>query len=43
MADTLKLFGQGTKVCVEIAVMATHQTGFFDLKIREIICKPRDF
>lgn len=72
MADTLKLFGQGTKVCVEIAVMAAdggalsgsdiisvggtsrgadtalvikpaHQTGFFDLKIREIICKPRDF
>lgn len=72
MADTLKLFGQGTKVCVEIAVMAAdggalsgadivaiggsargadtalvikpaHQTGFFDIKVREIICKPRDF
>jgi hypothetical protein len=72
MADTLKLFGQGTKVAVEIAVMAAdagtlsggdivaiggsgrgadtaliikpaHQNNFFDLKIREIICKPREF
>jgi hypothetical protein len=72
MADTLKLFGQGTKVAVEIAVMAAdagalsggdiisiggsgrgadtalvlkpaHQNNFFELRIREIICKPRDF
>jgi hypothetical protein len=72
IADTLKLFGQGTKVAVEVAVMAadagalsgrdiiaiggtgrgadtalvlkpTHQNNFFDLRIREIICKPRDF
>ncbi len=72
MADTLRLFGQGTKVAVEIAVMAAdagalsgedvvavggtgrgadtalvikpaHQNNFFDLRIREIICKPRDF
>ncbi len=73
MAYTLRVFGQGTKVAVEIALMAsdaglvstdedvvslggtgngvdtallirpvpTHK--FFDLKIREIICKPRDF
>jgi hypothetical protein len=72
MADTLKLFGQGTKVAVEVAVMAAdagalsgadivaiggsgrgadtalvlkpaHQNNFFDLRIREIICKPREF
>ena len=72
MADTLRLFGQGTKVAVEIAVMAAdagalsgediisiggtgrgadtalvlkpaHQNNFFDLRIREIICKPRTF
>jgi uncharacterized protein len=72
IADTLKRFGQGTKVAVEIAIMAadagvlsgndiigiggsstgadtalilspTNQTHFFDLKIREIVCKPRNF
>jgi hypothetical protein len=72
MADTLRLFGQGTKVAVEVAVMAAdagtlsgqdivsiggsgkgadtalvvtpaHQNNFFELKVREIICKPRDF
>jgi len=72
MADTLKLFGQGTKVAVEVAVMAAdagalsgqdivaiggsgrgadtavvlkpaHQNNFFELRVREIICKPRDF
>ena len=69
IADTLKLFGQGTKVAVEISVMAAdsgvlsgndiisiggsakgsdtalilkpaHQSSFFDLKIREVVCKP---
>ena len=72
MADTLKLFGQGAKVAVEVAVMAAdagalsgrdiiavggssrgadtalvlkpaHAARVFDLKIREIVCKPRDF
>jgi hypothetical protein len=72
IADTLRLFGQGTKVAVEVAVMAAdagalsgndiiaiggsgsgadaalvlkpaHQNNFFDLRIREIICKPRQF
>jgi hypothetical protein len=72
MADTLRLFGQGMKVVVEIAVMASdagslsgsdivsiggtgdgadtavilkpaHQHTFFDMRIREIICKPRKF
>jgi hypothetical protein len=72
IADTLKLFGQGTKVAVEIAVMAAdagalsgadiisiggsgrgadtavvlkpvHQSNFFDMQIRETICKPRNF
>jgi len=69
MADTLRLFGQGTKVAVEVSVMAAdaagndviaiggsghgadtalvlkpaHQNNFFDLRIREIICKPRSF
>ena len=69
-AITLKMFGQGTKVCVEIALMAAdageltgepvlciggsgtgadtaivltpvHQKNFLDMKIHEIICKPR--
>ena len=73
MAWTLRTFGQGTKVAVEIALMAADAglvrndedvismggTGkgvdtalvirpansyhFFDLKVREVICKPRDF
>jgi uncharacterized protein len=72
IADTLKLFGQGTKVAVEIAVMAAdagafsgrdvvaiggsskgvdtaliltpvHQSNFFDMKIREVVCKPGNF
>ncbi len=72
MAETLRLFGQGTKVGVEIAIMAAdggalsgkdvitiggtgrgadtalvvkpaHQSNVFDLRIREIICKPRNF
>ncbi len=72
IADTLRLFGQGTKVAVEIAIMAAdsgaltgkdiisiggtaqgadtaliikpaHQSTFFNIRIREIICKPRNF
>lgn len=73
MAQTLRMFGQGVKVCVEIAGMAldsglipygkeiisiggtgegadsaivitpAHSNNFFDTKIKEIICKPREF
>ena len=73
MAFTLRTFGQGTKVAVEIALMAADAglvrtdedvismggTGkgvdtalvirpsnsfrFFELKVREVICKPREF
>jgi len=72
VADTLRLFGQGTKVAVEVSIMAAdagalsgndiiaiggsgrgadtalivkpaNQSRLFDLKIREIICKPRNF
>jgi len=72
VADTLKLFGQGTKVAVEISIMAAdagalsgkdiiaiggsakgsdsalvlkpaNQSSLFDLRIREIICKPSFF
>ena len=72
VAEALRLFGQGVKVAVEIAVMAAdagvlsgkdivsvggtgrgadaalvvapaHQNTFFDLRVREVICKPRDF
>lgn len=73
MANTLRMFGQGTKVCVEVSVMAldagmipygeeviavggsgrgadtallmlpAHSHYFFDSKIKEIICKPREF
>jgi uncharacterized protein len=72
IADTLRLFGQGVKVAVEISIMAadagalsgkdiiavggtakgadcalvikpTCQSDFFDMRIREIICKPRMF
>jgi hypothetical protein len=72
IAHTLRLFGQGMKVCVEIAVMAAdagliptdrdvicvggagrgadtavvlrpaHMNRFFELRIREILCKPSD-
>ncbi len=71
MAHTLRLFGEGVKAAIEIAVMAAdaglipvdeeviviagtgrgadtalvvkpaHSTNFFDLEVREIICKPR--
>ena len=72
VADTLRLFGQGTKVAVEIAIMAAdggalsgrdvvsiggtgkgadaalilkpaNQSQLFDLRVREVICKPRNF
>jgi len=73
MAFTLRTFGQGTKVAVEIALMAadaglvrtdqdviaiggtaegcdtalvlqpTNSYRFFDLKVREVICKPCNF
>ena len=72
IADTLRLFGQGTKVAVEVAIMAAdagtlsgedivsiggsgsgadtalilkpaHQNNFFDMRIREVVCKPRNF
>jgi hypothetical protein len=73
MAYTLRMLGQGTKVCVEIAVMALdaglipygeeiitvagsgrgadtaviikpeHASNILDTKIKEIICKPRNF
>jgi len=73
MAQTLRMFGQGVKVCIEITGMAldaglipygkdviavggtgegadtalvvapAHSNHFFDTKIREIICKPREF
>ncbi|KYK26561.1 MAG: hypothetical protein AYK23_02830 [Candidatus Proteinoplasmatales archaeon SG8-5] len=69
-ADVLRMFGQGTKVCVEIALMAAdagvlsgdtvmtiggtgtgadtaivltpvHQKDFLDMRIHEIVCKPK--
>ena len=73
MAQTLRIFGQGLKVCVEIASMAldagmiphgkdiisvggtgmgsdtaaviypAHSNNFFETKVKEIICKPREF
>mgnify|MGYP006267151733 CR=1 FL=1 len=73
MANTLRLMGEGTKVCVEITMMVAdaglipvdrdviavagtskgadtalvikpaNASRFFDLKIREVIAKPRDF
>lgn len=73
MAYTLRTFGQGTKVAIEIALMAadaglvrtdqdviaiggtaegcdtalvlqpTNSYRFFDLKVREVICKPSNF
>jgi hypothetical protein len=71
VADTLRIFGQGTKVACEITLMAAdaglvrtdedvisvagtdggadtalvltpaNTDNFFDLKVREILCKPR--
>ncbi|MFB0532685.1 MAG: pyruvate kinase alpha/beta domain-containing protein [Desulfatiglandales bacterium] len=73
IAYTLRTFGQGTKVAIEITLMAadaglirndedvisiggtvsgvdtalvlrpSHTEHFFDLKVKEIICKPSDF
>lgn len=73
IANTLRLFGEGTKVCVEIVLMAAdaglipvnknviaiagtdrgadtalvikpaNTSKFFNLKIREIIAKPKEF
>ncbi len=73
IANTLRRFGEGTKVCVEITMMAAdagliptdrdiiaiagstsgadtallispaNASRFFDLKIKEIIAKPREF
>ena len=73
IANTLRLFGEGTKVCVEIVVMAAdaglipvdrdviavagtgrgadtalvikpaNASTFFDLEIKEVIAKPRNF
>jgi uncharacterized protein len=72
IADTLRLFGQGVKVAVEISIMAAdagmltgndiisiggsgkgadsaivlkpaNQSDLFDMRIREIMCKPRNF
>ncbi len=73
IAQTLRMFGQGVKVCIEVVVMAldagfipygrevvsvggtgegadtaivvspAHSNLFFDTKIKEIICKPREF
>ena len=72
VADTLRLFGQGTKVAVEVSIMAAdagalsgndiiaiggtgqgadaalvikpaHMNNLFDMRIREIVCKPRQF
>ncbi len=72
VATTLKIFGQGVKVCVEISVMAldaglipygeeiiavaggsrgadtaciispAHSSEFFDTRVKEIICTPRE-
>ncbi len=73
MANTLRLMGEGTKVCVEVTLMAAdaglipadrdviaiagtsrgadtallirpaNAARFFDLRIREVIAKPREF
>ncbi len=73
MAYTLRIFGQGTKVAIEVALMAAdaglvrtdediisvggtgrgadaavvlqpaNSSRFFDLKVKEVICKPRYF
>ncbi len=69
IAETLRIFGQGTKVCAEIVMMAAdagaiemenliaiggtgrgadtawvikpaHSHTFFDMKLKELICKP---
>lgn len=72
ISDTLRLFGHGTKVAVEISIMAAdsgaltgadivavggsgkgadsalilkpaNQSDLFDMRIREVVCKPREF
>jgi uncharacterized protein len=72
IAETLRIFGQGTKVCAEITLMAAdagaigiepiiaiggtgrgadtawviqpaHTHSFFNMKMQELLCKPRNF
>ncbi len=72
IAETLRMFGQGTKVGVEVSIMAAdagaltgndiiaiggsakgadtalvlkpaNQSNIFEMRIREVICKPRNF
>ena len=71
IAETLRLAGQGTKVCAEIVIMAAdagvismedciaisgtgrgadtawvikpaHSHAFFDMKLQELLCKPKN-
>ncbi|MCG3217340.1 MAG: hypothetical protein KAS63_11465 [Candidatus Heimdallarchaeota archaeon] len=71
IAETLRIAGQGTKVCAEIVIMAAdagaitmddcisisgtgrgadtawvikpaHSHSFFDMKLKELLCKPKD-
>lgn len=41
--DIVAIGGSGKGVDTAVVIKPTHQSRFFDLKIREIICKPRDF
>ncbi|MFW9851843.1 MAG: pyruvate kinase alpha/beta domain-containing protein [Candidatus Thorarchaeota archaeon] len=72
VAESFRMLGQGTKVCVEIVIMAAdagvismdsdiiaiagsgrdadtawvikpaHSQNFFDMKLKELLCKPKD-
>jgi hypothetical protein len=42
-ADIISIGGSGSGADAALVLKPAHQNNFFDLRIREIICKPRVF
>lgn len=42
-ADVVAVGGTGRGADTALVIRPAHQNNFFDLRIREVICKPRDF
>jgi hypothetical protein len=41
--DIVAIGGSGRGADTALIIKPAHQNNFFDLKIREVICKPREF
>jgi hypothetical protein len=41
--DVISLGGSGEGVDTALVVRPSNSSRFFDLKVREVICKPRNF